>query len=170
MISQAGKKAENVGDAGDREVSLALHNIRSTHNVGAIFRTADAAGVSKIYLCGYTPAPIDRFGRARTDIAKAALGAEKTVAWESVPDVSKLISQLKKKKYAILAVEQDTKSINYTKGKLGKKNLIILGNEVDGLEKGILVRCDQILEIPMRGKKESLNVSVAAGVVLFSLV
>lgn len=150
-----------------REICLALHNIRSVYNVGAIFRTADAVGVSKIYLCGYTPAPIDRFGRARADIAKSALGAEKTVAWESVEDISKLISKLKKEKYTILALEQAPNSINYRKAKLGKKNLLILGEEVKGIEKEILKKCDQILEIPMKGKKESLNVSVAAGITLF---
>jgi 23S rRNA (guanosine2251-2'-O)-methyltransferase len=162
MISQRPK----VGS----EVCLALHNIRSVYNVGAIFRTADAVGVSKIYLCGYTPAPIDRFGRARMDIAKAALGAEKTVAWESVEDVKKLIKQLKKQKYHILALEQSSGSINYKKAKLEKKNLLILGEEVKGIESKILNLCDQILEIPMRGSKESLNVSVAAGVALFGLL
>ncbi len=157
MISQRG------------EICLALHNIRSVYNVGAIFRTADAVGVSKIYLCGYTPAPIDRFGRARKDVAKAALGAEKTIAWESVEDISDLISQLKKEKYKILALEQDEKSIDYKEAKLSNKNVLILGEEVNGIEKDILKKCDEILEIPMKGEKESLNVSVAAGVMLFSL-
>ncbi len=153
-----------------KEVALALHNIRSVYNVGAIFRTADAVGVTKIYLCGYTPAPIDRFGRARKDVAKAALGAEKTVVWESVGDVRDLIKKLKKEKYAILALEQSENSVNYKKAKLGKKNILILGEEVEGIEKEVLNQCDQILEIPMKGKKESLNVSVAAGVALFSMI
>lgn len=151
------------------EVCLALHNIRSVYNVGAIFRTADAVGVSKIYLCGYTPAPIDRFGRARADVAKAALGAEKTVAWESMSDITDLISKLKKEKYTILALEQDKASIDYRIAKLGKKNLLILGEEVSGIEKEILNMCDLILEIPMKGEKESLNVSVAAGVALYGI-
>lgn len=152
-----------------QEVRLALHNIRSVYNVGAIFRTADAAGVTKIYLCGYTPAPIDRFGRARKDVAKAALGAEKTVAWESVESLTELVLKLKKEKFEILALEQDKKSVNYTEAKLKNKNLLILGEEVSGIEKEILKKCDQVLEIPMKGKKESLNVSVAAGVALFGL-
>jgi 23S rRNA (guanosine2251-2'-O)-methyltransferase len=151
-----------------RSLCLALHNIRSVYNVGAIFRTADAVGVSKIYLSGYTPAPIDRFGRLRKDIAKAALGAEKTVTWESVEKIEDLISKLKKEKYTILALEQDKNSIEYTKAKLSNKNLLILGEEVSGIEKEILKNCDQILEIPMKGKKESLNVSVAAGIALYS--
>jgi tRNA G18 (ribose-2'-O)-methylase SpoU len=150
-----------------REICLALHNIRSTHNVGAIFRTADAAGVSKIYLCGITPAPIDRFGRARSDIAKAALGAEMTVKWESVKDIKKLIAKLKKAKWKIIAVEQSENSINYKKIKTSSKTLFIFGAEVEGIEKEILNMCDQIAEIPMKGRKESLNVSVAAGVILY---
>ncbi len=151
------------------KICLALHNIRSVYNVGAIFRTAEAVGVSKIYLCGYTPAPIDRFGRARKDVAKAALGAEKMVEWESVENIEELISKLKKEKYTIFALEQDKKSIDYRKVKLTKKNLLILGEEVEGIDDSILKSCDQILEIPMKGDKESLNVSVAAGIALFAL-
>jgi len=148
---------------------LALHNIRSCHNVGSIFRTADAAGVSKIYLCGETPSPIDRFGRNRKDIAKVSLGAEKTVEWEYVKDIQELLSIMKKEKYRVLALELDQKAVDYRKAKAGKKTLLIVGNEVKGLPKEILRECDQILEIPMRGTKESLNVAVAAGVALFSL-
>jgi 23S rRNA (guanosine2251-2'-O)-methyltransferase len=150
-------------------IYLALHNIRSVHNVGAIFRTADAVGVVKIYLCGYTPAPIDRFGRARQDVVKASLGAEKIVEWESVVDVKELILKLKKEKFTILALEQGDNSIDYRKTKLGKNNLLIVGNEVLGIEKEILDLCDSIIEIPMKGKKESLNVSVATGVALFGI-
>ncbi len=152
-----------------KEICLALHNIRSVYNVGAIFRTADAVGVSKIYLCGYTGAPVDRFGRARKDIAKVALGAEKTVKWESVKDIEELILKLKKEKFTILALEQSANSVDYKKVKLGKKNLLIVGNEVGGIEKKILNMCDSILEIPMKGEKESLNVSVATGVALFGI-
>ncbi len=150
-------------------ICLALHNIRSVYNVGAIFRTAEAMGVRKIYLCGYTPAPIDRFGRARKDVAKAALGAEKMVEWESVESIRELISKLKKETYIIFALEQDTKSVLFTTAKLGSKNLLILGEEVEGIEPEILKKCDQVLEIPMRGKKESLNVSVAAGIALYGI-
>lgn len=151
------------------EICLALHNIRSAYNVGAIFRTADAVGVSKIYLCGYTPAPTDRFGRARKDIAKVALGAEKTVAWESIEDITKLISILKKKNYKIFALEQDESSIDFQEVSLHPKNLLIVGEEVKGIRKDILKSCDEILEIPMKGKKESLNVAVAAGITLYTM-
>ena len=149
---------------------LVLHSVRSCHNVGSIFRTADAAGVVKIYLCGETPSPIDRFGRDRTDIAKVSLGAEKTVLWEYVKDIQDLLAVLKKEKYTILALEQDEKSIDYRKAKTGRKSALILGNEVKGIEKEILRQCDEIIEIPMKGEKESLNVAVSAGIALFSFL
>ncbi len=152
------------------QIHLLLHDIRSTHNVGAIFRTADAAGVKKIYLSGYTPAPIDRFGRARPDISKASLGAEKTVAWESVTDQVELIKKLKKEKFQIVALEQDKKAVNYKDLKKSENILLVLGNEVDGVDKDILSLCDDIAEIPMLGMKESLNVSVSAGIMLYSLI
>lgn len=152
------------------QISLLLHNIRSTHNVGAIFRTADAVGVSRIYISGYTPTPTDRFGRARSDITKASLGAEKTVVWESVEDVKDLIKRLKKEGFQICAIEQSKDSIDYRKIPKSKNILLILGNEVDGVEEDMLELCDTIAEIPMLGQKESLNVSVAAGVILYSLL
>jgi tRNA G18 (ribose-2'-O)-methylase SpoU len=138
--------------------------------VGAIFRTADAAGISKIFLVGITPAPLDRFGRERKDIAKSALGAEKTVPWESVKTIKPILNKLKKEKYKIIAIEQSPKAIDYKKVKLPNKSAIILGNEVKGLPQSILNQCDVIAEIPMRGKKESLNVSVATGIALFRIL
>jgi len=150
------------------QICLLLHNIRSAHNVGSIFRTAEATGVSKIYLSGYTPAPMDRFGRMRKDITKVSLGAEKDVEWETVGDIRELIKNFKKVK--IVAVEQDKRSISYKDIKLDNNILLIFGNEVDGIEKEILDLCDQIIEIPMHGKKESLNVSVATGIILYSLL
>ncbi len=152
------------------QISILLHNIRSTHNVGAIFRTADATGVNKIYVSGYTPGPVDRFGRDRSDISKASLGAEKTVGWESVSDVIELIKNLKKQGVYICGVEQDKNSIDYRNIPKGKNILLILGNEVDGIDREILDLCDCIAELPMLGVKESLNVSVTAGIVLYSLI
>src|SRR3989344_1601666 len=146
---------------------LILHNIRSAENVGAMFRTCDAAVVDKIYLTGYTPAPIDRFGRKRKDIAKSALGAEEYVGWEQKKSLPALIANLKKRNYQIVAIEQDEDSINYRRVKLQKKNAFIVGAEVTGIPKSILKLCDVVAEIPMRGQKESLNVSVALGVVLY---
>lgn len=149
-------------------VSVILHNIRSVHNVGSIFRTADAAGVAKIFLAGYTPAPIDRFGRINKELAKTALGAEKTVVWESVKSISPFLSRLKKEKVVLVAVEQAPFSIHFKKIQRKRNIAFIFGNEVTGLPLSILKKCNCVAEIPMRGKKESLNVSVAAGIVLFS--
>lgn len=149
---------------------LILPDIRSVENVGAIFRTADAAGIDKIYLTGYTPAPIDRFGRKRNDLAKSALGAEEYVRWELKKSLPALINRLRRDGFQIIAIEQDEKSIDYKKVKLKKKNAFIVGTEVTGIPKNVLVRCDIIAEIPMKGKKESLNVSVSTGVALFRIL
>lgn len=153
-----------------KRVVLILHNIRSNHNVGSIFRTSDATGVSKIYLTGYSATPLDRFGREVKEISKTALGAEKSIPSEQAKSVSVLIKKLKKDGFEIIAIEQDEKSIDYKKIKLGNKTAFILGNEVDGIEKKVLNLCDKIAEIPMKGKKESLNVSVSAGIVLFRML
>lgn len=149
---------------------LILNDIRSIENVGAIFRTADAAGIDKIYLCGYTPTPLDRFGRKRGDLAKSALGAEESVSWEQKKSISALLTKLKKQGCQIIAIEQDEKSVDYKKVKLKEKNAFIVGTEVTGIPKNILKKCDIIAEIPMRGKKESLNVSVAIGIALFRIL
>lgn len=147
------------------------HNIRSAHNVGSILRTADAVGVEKIYLCGITPTPHDKFGRARPDIHKAALGAEFFVPWEYKRSVTHVIAKVKKEGYSIVALEQSPHSIKYTKIKetKNKKIALILGTETTGLPKTILKKADCIIEIPMRGKKESLNVAVAFGIAAFSI-
>ena len=152
-----------------KDIRVIFHDIRSTHNVGSMFRTADAGGVSRIYISGYTPAPIDQFGRKRKDIAKTALGAEDSMSWEKVGNVFKLITNLKKEGFQIIALEQNKKSVDYRKVKLGKKSVIIVGNEVLGISTAILKNCDVMAEIPMHGKKESLNVSVAFGIALFQL-
>lgn len=153
-----------------REIIVILYNIRSVENVGAMFRTADAAGVDKIYLCGITPAPLDRFGRKRKDLAKSALGAEEFVPWEQVKNISTLLLKLKKQGFQIIGAEQDEKSVDYRKVKMKSKNALVMGAEVEGIPKNILKKCDVVAEIPMRGKKESLNVSVALGVVLFGML
>ncbi len=148
-------------------ISIILHNIRSAQNVGAIFRTADAAGVGKIYLTGYTPTPLDRFGRTDGKIAKTALGAELSVAWESCKNISALIKKLKKSKVDIVAAEQSPRAISYAKWRPKFPIAVIFGNEVLGVSPLLLKQCDEVVEIPMRGEKESLNVSVAAGIILF---
>lgn len=153
-----------------KENILILHNIRSVSNVGAMFRTADAAGIDKIYLTGYTPAPLDRFGRKRGDLAKSALGAEEFVSWEQKKSICPVIAKLKRDGFLIIGLEQDKNSIDYKKVKIKEKNAFLVGEEVAGISKENLKKCDIIAEIPMRGKKESLNVSVALGVVLFRIL
>jgi len=172
----------------DKAIFLVLHNIRSAHNVGAIFRTADAAGVSKIFLCGITPTPkiqktsSDLFhdrsinttsddGNFNDKIAKTALGAEKIVPWERHKQTWRLLKKLRGDGLWLIALEQTKSSKNIFSRKLPKNRniVLILGNEVRGLSDKILNSVDDILEIPMHGKKESLNVSVAAGIALYQL-
>jgi len=156
-----------------KQIYLILHDIRSAENVGAMFRTADAAGVTGVYLTGYTPAPLDQFKRKNSKIAKAALGAEETIMWEKIKNISSVINKFRKQDGTIFALEQDKKSIDYKTVKLSKTNnkiALIVGNEINGLSKIILKHCDHIIEIPMRGEKESLNVSVATGIALFRIL
>lgn len=150
------------------EKAVLFHNVRSTYNVGALFRTADGAGVSKVYLSGYTPTPLDRFGRERADIAKTALGAQKSVPWEYAKTPGAIIEKLRAQGWQIVGVEQDAKAVDYRSFILRSPTLFLFGNEVRGLSATLKVQCDTLIEIPMRGEKESLNVSVAAGIILFS--
>lgn len=149
---------------------LILHNIRSVHNVGSIFRTAEAAGVSKIYLTGYTPSPVDRFGRRRKDIAKVALGAEEIVLYEQTASPSKLIKRLKEEKVSVICVEQTKEAVDYKKLSFKYPVAFLFGNEVSGVSKKLMSHCDSVSHIPMHGTKESLNVSVAVGVFLFHVL
>ena len=153
-----------------RDVYIILPDIRSAHNVGSVFRTADAAGVSKIFLCGCTPTPLDHFGRPRKDIAKVALGAEKTIPWEYVTSATTILKKLKKEGVQVIAIEQADKSVDYKKVKPQFPVAVMFGNEVDGVSKKLLDRADIIAEIPMKGEKESLNISVSAGIALFRLL
>lgn len=152
-------------------VTAVLYNIRSAHNVGSMFRTADAAGISKIYLCGYTPIP-ETIGKRRGSdkIAKTALGAEKSVAWEYIPKIGKLLDKLNNDKIQIIALEQVNGIKNVFNFKPRRAFALIVGNEVKGLAPSVLKRADDIIEIPMRGKKESLNVSVAFGIAAYALI
>jgi len=150
-----------------RRIYAILHNIRSAHNVGSVFRTADAAGVSKIFLTGYTPSPIDRFGREQGEIAKTSLGATHTVPYESVPDIHALIARLKEEGTRLVAIEQTGEAKEYRTASLKEDTAFIFGNEVTGIEPEVLEVCDTHLMIPMAGSKESLNVSVCAGIILF---
>lgn len=157
------------------ETVIILDNIRSAYNVGSIFRTADAAGVTKLYLAGITPAPVDRFGRAHAEIAKTSLGATDFVAWEKVgsgadtasSELVELITQLKADGYTVIAVEQSPEAVSIYEVTRPPKVAYVFGAEVEGVQSGILSVVDLVVEIPMLGQKESLNVSVTAGIVLF---
>lgn len=143
--------------------SLILPDIRSCHNVGAMFRTADACGVGQIYLVGYTPTP------PRPQIDKVALGAELWVPWKQYASLKRLIRELKKKDIQIVALERTEDSIDIATADFAKPLALIVGNEVDGIPKDILVLCDFVVHIPMRGRKESLNVSIAAGIGMYMI-
>jgi len=149
-----------------KDIFLVLHNIRSIHNVGSIFRTADCLGVSEIILAGYTPTPNDRFGRLRKDFAKVSLGAETFVPWKHFPKISEVLKFLEDLRVYIIAVEQAPEALDYKKIKPKFPVAFIFGNEVGGIPEAVLSRSDIVAEIPMRGSKESLNVSVAAGIAL----
>ena len=140
-------------------------SIRSLHNVGSVFRAADGAGIDKIYLCGITGKPDTE--KHKRQISKVALGAQKSVEWEYVKQSWRLVEKLKKEGYKIISLEQTPQSINYTKFKPKFPLALIIGNEGKGVKKSILDRSDKVIEIPMRGVKESLNVSVAFGIVAY---
>ncbi|MFP4022245.1 MAG: TrmH family RNA methyltransferase [Candidatus Paceibacterota bacterium] len=148
---------------------LILHNIRSVYNVGSMLRTADAAGVDKVYLTGYTPSPVDRFGKKRKDLEKTSLGAEENVPWQYFKDISFLITALQKKNVEILALEQHSSSVDHRSVNPSSFALIV-GNEVRGISGSIIAKTDKVIEIPMKGKKESLNVAVACGIAIFQLL
>ena len=150
-------------------VTLVVHNLRSAHNVGSILRTADGAGVERVYCVGTTPTPVDRFGRKRQDIAKVALGAETSVSWEYRAELVPLLGELKTEGYRLVALEQDERAVDYGSLALEARMALIVGPEVGGLDKDVLDLVDVVVEIPMHGSKESLNVSVAAGIALFAL-
>ncbi len=146
---------------------LILENIRSAYNVGAIFRTADGAGVSKIFLVGYTPTPTDRFGRPQPEIKKTSLGASEVTAWEHSLVITDVITRLKADGLTVVAVEISEKAVSLDEFIVPAKVAYIVGNEVEGVSKEALALSDAQVEIPMLGSKESLNVSVATGIILY---
>lgn len=157
------------------DIFVVLNNIRSNENVGSIFRTCDAVGVSKIILVGITPTPVDRFGRENKGLIKASLGAEKSVEWGKAEGLNSVIERLKIERFKIIGIEQSKNSISYKKIKNSKlvshasKLVLVFGNEVEGLSQEDLKLCDVVVELPMRGRKESLNVAVCAGIVLYEI-
>ncbi len=149
-----------------------LDNLRSVYNVGSIFRTANAAGVEKIYLCGTTPTPLDKKGLRRKDFAKVALGAEDIVMWEYVESPINCVKKLKDESYYVVSLEQDKSSVDYKEVSIKDKENIafVIGSEVDGINHEIIKVSDVVAEIPMLGTKESLNVTIAFGIAAYRIL
>ena len=147
-------------------VVLVLDNIRSAHNVGSAFRTADAFGVDRLYLGGICPVP------PSPELRKVALGAEEVVPFEHVEDVVDLVRRLKAEGYTVIAVEQTVNSVKLDtfQPDAASRYALVFGNEVEGVQQAVVDACDFSLEIPQRGTKHSLNVSVSIGVVLWGLL
>jgi tRNA G18 (ribose-2'-O)-methylase SpoU len=144
-----------------------LENIRSAHNVGSIFRTADGAGVTKIFLVGYTPRPLDRFGRVQKEIQKTSLGASESIVWEYSETIEPVLALLKTENITVVAVEQSPQAVLLHEFTVPENVAYVFGNEVEGVDGKVLAVADTIVELPMRGQKESLNVSVVAGIILY---
>lgn len=153
---------------------IIMHNIRSAHNVGSVFRTADGLGVSKVHLTGYTPRPFGEgdvyLADAQKKISKTALGAERFMPWEKEENIFFLIDKLKKENFQIISLELAEESVDLKNFTPRFPCALILGAETTGIEKDILATSDAIVKIPMRGKKESFNVSVAAGIAVYEIL
>lgn len=160
------------------DIVLIVHNLRSTHNVGSLLRTAEGLGVGKIWLTGYSPYPQrenhendDRLPHLATKIdrriTKTALGAQKSAPWEHSADIYPLVESLRRSGYTICALEQSSKSTPLPRFKTPAKVALLIGREVEGVEPEVLELCDEIIEIPMAGKKESFNVVQAAAMALY---
>jgi 23S rRNA (guanosine2251-2'-O)-methyltransferase len=160
------KSVEDFRKSEKQPIIVILDNIRSMHNVGSVFRTADAFLLEGIYLCGYTPQPPHR------DINKTALGATESVTWKYFSETTEAIRLLKEEGYKVFAVEQAENSVLLQNAVLFDMNkvAVVFGNEVEGVGNESLQLCDGIIEIPQMGMKHSLNISVAAGIVLWELV
>lgn len=154
---------------------LIAHDVRSCYNVGSLLRTADGLGVDKVYLTGYTPYPmmvqdprlLYLAQKIDKQIHKTALGAEHSVHWEHNDDIAKVIEQLRYDKFTIVALEQSPSSIPLQAYRTPERIALVVGREVEGIEQGVLALADQIVEIPMRGQKESFNVAAAAAMALY---
>lgn len=159
------KNVEEFKEAEKTPLIIILDDIRSLHNIGSVFRTADAFLIEKIYLCGITAVPPNK------EIHKTALGATESVDWEYVKDISELITRLKAEKVQIIAAEQTDRSVLLTDFVPEKKQkyALVLGNEVKGVQLEVIRSSDVVLEIPQHGTKHSLNVSVCAGIMVWDL-
>ncbi len=147
--------------------SVILLDVRSSYNVGAAFRTCEGAGVGMLYLAGYTPHPIDRFGREVGEIKKTSLGASAMVPWQAAANIEALILKLQAQGVTVVAVEQTPQSISLYDFMPPESVAYMFGNEITGIPPEVVALCDRVIQIPMCGKKESLNVSVTVGITLF---
>lgn len=159
------KSVEDFKEAAKTPIIIILDDIRSLHNIGSVFRTADAFLIEKIYLCGITATPPNK------EIHKTALGATETVAWEHRDNVLEVIEELKKQDIEVHAIEQVENSVflnDFNVGK-NKKYALVFGNEVFGVNQEAIKQCHGTIEIPQLGTKHSLNISVSAGIVVWDL-
>lgn len=156
--------SEVVSQTARNPVVVLCDNIRSLHNVGAIFRTADGAHVEKIYLCGISGKP------PRNEIRKTSLGAEESVPWEYVKDAVSVVSDLKLKDYQIVALEHTDSSVDYRQAAYKFPLCLIVGHEFHGINDHVVEMADMAIELPMLGVKQSLNVSVAFGIAVYEVV
>lgn len=157
--------AEEYRKLPDSGIEIILDNIRSAHNVGSVFRSADSFKADKVWLCGICATP------PSAEIHKSALGAEFSVEWGYEKDTLSLVKRLKEEGYTVLSVEQTVNSIMLDKFKpeTGRKYALVFGNEVDGVQQEVVDSSDGVLEIPQYGTKHSLNISVSAGIVLWHI-
>ncbi|MCP5061931.1 MAG: RNA methyltransferase [Ignavibacteriae bacterium] len=163
-ISEDRATLDTVNDVEKLPVVVVLNSIRSSYNVGSIFRTSDGAMIEKLYLCGYTPHP------PKKDVLKTALGSQDSVDWKFIENPIEIVKELKQKGYTICALEQTDDNISYSE--ITKSNLplcLIVGNEISGVSQELIDLCDISIEIPQFGIKQSLNVAVAYGVAIFEL-
>jgi tRNA G18 (ribose-2'-O)-methylase SpoU len=159
------------------KIIILAHNIRSTYNVGSILRTCDGFGVPQVICSGYTPYPLVKNDprlphiatKLTNQIHKTALGAEKSLKITYSPDVFDTIRRLKNQNYAIIGLEQAANSLKLQNFRLYQPTALLIGEEVHGIEPELLKLCDKIVEIPMKGHKESFNVAVATGIALYQL-
>ena len=160
------KSIEEFKDSKKNKIVLVLDDVRSMHNVGACFRTADAFLLEKIFLCERTPKPPHR------DIHKTALGATETVSWHHFETTVEALQVLKNDDYELIAIEQTHNSIFLNDFKIdeNKKYALVFGHEVNGVQQEIISMCDKVIEVPQQGSKHSLNISVCVGVVCWEFV
>jgi len=161
-----------------KRVVLVAHDIRSAYNIGSLMRTAEGLGINKMIISGYSPYPLLKNDsrlphlakKINNRIRKTSLGAEASLSWQYQKDINQVIAKLKEQGYFVAALEQSAKSINLASYRSKSKTALIVGNEISGVSKAILDQCDEILEIPMAGKKESFNVAAASAIALYHLI